>query len=406
MNRFAYQALSQLGETLNGEIDAISRDSAAAALIRSGLTPLHIAEQKQTRFAALNQSIGASGLSNLPQRLHVTRGLASLLQAGIMVPVALRVMSNSGRSREARAALADLHRDVRSGKSLAEALAGLNPPVPDYYTLMVRMGEKTGALDQALARILSYEEALFGVRSKLLSALLYPAIIVSVLTVTFMFIIGFVMPQFAPIFAGREDELPTITQIVFWFSQLVWGARLELMVGAGVFVIAGLVALGMPSFRQRAAERLMAVPLLGEYLRKRVSARYFRLLGTMVELGIPLPEACRIASASAGFYAAQVRFEAIADKIRAGERLSAALANEPLIAPLAHDLVPVGEQSGRLGAVLVQVSDMLDDEVSLQTDRFMTVFTPAVTVVLGGVTAVFVAAVVVGIMSVSAVVSS
>ena len=407
MTQFAYRALSESGDPLDGQIEAATRSGAATSLINAGLTPVHIAEVgREGRFAWLNRSIGSAGAASLKVRLGITRGLSSLLAAGITLPLALQVLTSSAPGREARAVLGNLHRQIRAGQGFSDAVADLHPPFPTYYILMIRMGEKTGALDHALKRILAYEEALHEVRSKLLSALIYPSIIMGVLSLTFLFIIGFVMPQFAPIFSGHEAELPVLTRVVFWISQTINAVGFELVLGFGVLLLGGGVAFRSRSLRDRIVQTVFRLPVLGEHMRKRVSARYFRLLGTMVDLGVPLSEAARVASGAVSSIVAGDRFSSVAERIRGGAMLSQALHDEPMIVQLAHDLVPVGEKSGRLSAILLQISDMLDDDIAVQTDRFMAVFTPLVTVILGGITALFVAAVVVGIMSIGVVVSS
>ena len=262
------------------------------------------------------------------------------------------------------------------------------------YIAMVRAGEAGGTLDQAIERMGQLLDRSVRMRDTVISALLYPAVLISVAILSIGLLLSFVVPQFAILFEGAESTLPWITQLVLWSST--WVRQFGL---GGLLLVLLLIVLAP---RAKAWLRLDAwwdrsilrLPVIGELIAVQQTARFARTLSSLQRSGVPLPTALALASKVVRNRAIAGTVEAMRINVREGRTLGSALsANGPVPALAAH-LIQVGEDSGRLDDVLLQVSDIYDAKFELAVKRLLAILEPACVIVLG----IFIGGIIVAIL--------
>ncbi|MHB1077746.1 type II secretion system F family protein, partial [Thiobacillus sp.] len=262
------------------------------------------------------------------------------------------------------------------------ALAMQGAAFPPLYAATVRAAESTGDLSPALARYVGYQNQIDAVKKKVLSASIYPLLLIGVGTLVIGFLLGYVVPRFASVYADAGRDLPWMSKML-----LVWGEAVEahgvwILLGA-VAAIAGFVlALAQPATRAALTRLAWRIPAIGEHLRTFELARFYRSLGMLLSGGIPIVSALGMVS---GLLTAHLRNGAAVamDAMRRGESISAAFAQGELTTPVAARLLRVGEKSGRMGEMMERIAIFHDEEMARWVDWFTRLFEPLLMVFIG-----------------------
>lgn len=325
--------------------------------------------------------------------LAVTKELSLLLGAGQQLEQALSLIVKSAPTARIRRALTEIRERLRAGSGFADALEG-NGDFPPLYVAMVRAGEAGGALDQAIDRIAQLLSRSVQMRETIISALLYPAILVTVAILSIGLMLKFVVPQFAVLFEGTEVSLPWITLLVLWLS----GVTQEFgLVGLLILLLTVLLLprlkswLGLDLWWDRA---ILRIPVVGELVAIQQTARLARTLSLLHRSGVPLPLALGLAGKVVRNRALVETTELMRTGVREGRTLGSALTPGGPIPPLAAHLIRVGEESGRLDEVLLQVADIYDAKFELAVKRLLGVLEPACVIILG----IFIGGIIVAIL--------
>jgi type IV pilus assembly protein PilC len=327
----------------------------------------------------------------LPQRRRVpmsdflifNQELATLLKAGLPLVQSLDILRKRVPNPTFRAALNDIHEKVRSGSALSDAFDGqaLFSPV---YTASLMAGEKSGSLEQVLRRYVQHMKVIQSARSQVISALIYPVILLILSIVVVGLIVFEVVPEFADFYAQFQGaQLPLPTQIIVAVStNIVASAGLILSVLVGLTVgIAWWVR--RPAQRRRIHAMILRVPYFGPLARRFATAQTSRTLATLLFGGIPLVNALEIAARSTGNRAIAVHLGIVAQEVREGSSLSGALAKRDLFPHVAVEMVEVGESTGALADMLTSVADFYDEENQTSLTRFSNLIQPVMLVVMG-----------------------
>ena len=305
----------------------------------------------------------------------------TLIKAGLPILRALDLLAERAAAPRIRPILTEVRQRVREGALLSEALSaqGGFPPV---YVTAVTAGERSGNLSGVLEQYISYMRVSAGFRSRLLTALIYPAILIAAVILIMTFLVTFAMPQFAKLYQDLDVDLPEITR----FMLAIAGPLKEYFLVFAAIIGAVAVSLGLWTRTEAgglAVDRIKPkVPVLGDIWLKAQIAQFVRTLGTLLSGGTPLVSALETASQAIGSRLVATSVKKAAGKVREGEALHTALAETRLIPELALEMIEVGEASGALAAMLTSVAEFYEEEVNTRLQRVLIWVQPAILVVM------------------------
>lgn len=354
------------------ELDAYDEADARQQTLARRLTPLSVARSRTLR----------AGRGQRFPLLLFTQELLALVSAGLSVIEALEALADKDGDATRRAVLSRLAAQLREGQRLSVAMQQQPAVFPPLFVGVVQAAENTSDLPRTLARYLDYESRAQAVRHKVVSAAIYPAILVVVGGAVCLFLLGYVVPRFAAVYQGNGRELP-------WASQLLmqWGALAR--AHAAPLLAALIAALAALAWQIRGSlarggwiHLLRGLPGAAPKLRVLSLSRLYLTAGMLMAGGIPLHQALKLC-ASVVEPAAAAALDAVRRRIEAGEALSDALERHGLSTPVALRLLRVGEQSGQLGEMLVRTANFYDDEVSRWIERFSRAFEPVLMAAIG-----------------------
>lgn len=400
MPRFTYKAVSPEGEVIEGEIDAATRQAVVDRLHADGHVPIRAEESRR----AAGSPRGMTGLFQ-PRRVRhedlvlLTRELATLLQAGLPLDRAMSVMLDLAPAGPVHDLMEAVREKVRGGATLADALGDHPAVFPNYFIGMVRAGEAGGALENVLARLAETLERAQALRDNVQAALRYPALVVIMAVASLAILMTFVIPEFRPLFEDSGTAMPLSTQIVIGVSDLL-AAYWWLI---GLVLLAGVLALRQynqtPEGRLRWDTWKIEAPVFGELLTKIEVARFSRTLGTLLTNGVSVLNAMSMTIDTLDNRAFAGAASQAQGRLAKGEGLADPLAETGVFPGLALQLVRVGEETGRLDAMLLRIADIYDDEVKRAIQKMLSLLVPLITLVLGILIAGIIGSMISAIMS-------
>lgn len=401
MTLFYYKAVTSGGEVLEGQFDLGSRDDVIGKLQDAGNIPLEVREADGGDSASLFAALFKRATLRQAQIVQFTQQLATLLGAGQPLDRALQILLDLPDSDKARRMLERVRDEVRGGTPLSDALEAEQGTFSRLYVNMVRAGEAGGSLDDTLARLADYLERSAALKSSVINAMIYPAFLVGMVLVSLMVLLIYVVPQFAPMFADMNVEMPLITKIVLAVGstlQSFWWLILAVIVfGAGYL----RRQMADPPARLKIDERLLKMKLVGDIVRKVETARIARTLGTLLKNGVPLLSGLTVARNVMTNTALAESVEAAAEEVKTGGGLGHALAQSKRFPKLAIQMISVGEESGELDTMLLKTADTFDVEVKNTLDRLLAALVPATTIVMTVIVAMIMLAIVMPIMNIA-----
>lgn len=400
MPRYRYEAVDASGEVVRDELDAATLDAAIARLRDQGLLPLAVNEAKSGFLrGGFGQPLFSKrrALSRKTIAL-LTQQLASLLHAGMPLDRALTILIGVTEDEQAKPVLERVQEKVRGGSSLADALE-VQGVFSRFYLNMIRAGEAGGALDVVLKRLTEFLERSQALRETVTSALIYPIILLSVSALSVIILLTFVVPQFQRLFADAGKALPLATQIVIAVGD---GFRYYWWVGAILVVLLSAVArrqLSQPESRARWDDRFLRLPLFGDLIAKVETARLSRTLGTLLGNGVSMLNALTIVRETLSNQVLAGALGEVAEHVKTGRGLADPLLEAGRFPKLAVQMIRVGEETGQLQEMLLQVADTYDGEVQTAVKRLLTLLEPALILGLGVIIAGIIMSILVAILS-------
>jgi general secretion pathway protein F len=391
---FRYRAATPTGQIRTGLIEAASQDEALGRLRRQGLAPI---EATPSRAQALPRA-NARPDSALRQALINALGeLAVLLGAGLTLERALALGVENADRTPLKAALAALLGRIKEGWTLSRAMQEGGALFPPLAPAMVAAGEANGRLDQALARLAQTLDRAEALRRSVVSALIYPCLLLAVAVGVICVMLLIVIPQFETLFSDNAAQLPLATRVVMGASHALraWGL-------VGILALAGLglavrAALQRPKARLWLDRALLAAPGIGPLTTKAEVARFARVLAGLIDGGVTLSIALPIAQRSIGNTRLAAAVAQVASGLKEGGGLSGPLAATGLFPTMALSFLRTGEETACLGLMLERLADVLDRDVKTAVDRLMSLLTPVVTlamaVMVGGIVASIISAI-------------
>ena len=396
MGQYYYRALGRDGRAAEGTIEADAPELASRQLREQGLTLL--------RLEPGSAAPGSARAGKPPGRREIlafTAELATLLRAGLPLDRALKVLQEMAPSPGLRALVDGLLGDVKGGKALSAALTPHADLFGNFYINMVRSGEASGELSRVLDRLVETLETNRRNRDTVVSALIYPAILLVVAVLSIAVMLVFVVPQFESLFADMGQALPALTRAVLGLASLLEAWGLALLVLAAVAGFALRRWLQSPSGRQALHRRLLALPVVGNLVFEFEVARFARTLGTLLGNGVPLLQGLGIAIDTVDNRVVRDALAVLPAAVKSGRRISAALAESRLFTPLVIQMTRVGEESGSLDQMMLELARVFDDHVQSGVKRALTLLEPVLMLFMGFVIAVIIIAILMGILSVN-----
>ncbi|NLY16446.1 MAG: type II secretion system F family protein [Gammaproteobacteria bacterium] len=402
MAHFKYKALDAAGKTVEGSIEQPSADLAAHALASEGLMVLSLEESRAKKGAGKKGAAGKARKKRGNSRdrlLHFTRELSVMLTSGLPLDRSLAILAGMGDDASVQL-VNQLRDDLRKGQSFAEALEQ-HPEFSSFYVNMIRAGEASGTLEGTLVRMTEYLERAKALRKMIVSALTYPVILFTVAILSLVFLLAYVVPSFADLFADMGGSLPGPTRLVMQMGDFM-GSWWWLVLGglAGVYWL-GKRRFADEGFRQKFDERVLGWPLVGELIGNIEMTRFARTLGVLLHGGVPMVAGLGIAQATVSNRTLRGELDTAVTALREGRSLSASLLEGGKFPELALHMLQVGEETGRLEEMLLKVAELYEDEVGTVTQRLLALLEPALILGLGVLIAGIIVSILLGILGVN-----
>ena len=342
------------------------------------IKPRHAARGLSTEVSLL----GRRKKLSLEKFLIFNQQFVTLIRAGLPILKSLDLLADRLTDPKLGPHIKAVRDEVRKGTLLSEAfrMQGLFPKI---YTTSVMAGEKSGSLAEVLDRYITYQKLSLAVKKKILVSLLYPAVLITLVMCLMVFLVTYVVPNFAQLYSSMSAQLPAITQILIAVGTT---ARNYVLVGLGALAL-GIFLFVMWSKRESAKEKLDAVkmrtPILGDIWLKYQVAQFSRVLSTLLTGGIPLMQGLETASDSLGTVLLRRSLEKASRMVREGQALSSSLTSTGIFPALAIDMIEVGESTGALPVMLTSVAEFYEDDVNTKMTAALSLIEPAIMIFMG-----------------------
>jgi type IV pilus assembly protein PilC len=333
--------------------------------------------------ASLSNNLGSRGKKiNIEKFLIFNQQFVTLIRAGLPILKSLDLLAERLTDPKLSKYIQGVREEVRNGALLSDAFGrqGVFPPI---YVTTVLAGERSGSLADVIERFITYQKLALSVRKKLLVSLLYPAVLVCLVIGLIVFLITFVVPNFAQLYTSMQAQLPLPTQFLIALGTT---ARSYVLLAFGVLVLGGLAFRywsRTPSGSEAIDRFLMKVPIAGEVWLKYQVAQFSRVLGTLLIGGIPLLQALDTAADSLGTQVLKKVLQQAVKLVREGQSLSQSLRVTKVFPGLSIDMIEVGESTGALPAMLGSVAEFYEEDVSTRTTAALSLIEPVIMIFMG-----------------------
>lgn len=398
MAAFDYIAADAMGRTVSGSLTAADEAGARKALAKRQLAPLQLSPGRSGAVAASKP--GRAGRLSPKALALTTRQLATLISVSPLEEALRNLMLQADRPN-VRRVLEGVHAAVIEGRRLSDAMGQQGAAFPPLYRAMTAAGEQSGALQPILERLADGLERDEVVRGKVLTALVYPCVLAVVALGVIVAMMTYIVPKVVDQFDSMGQTLPLLTRLIIGLSDLMrdWGWLMALILAA--VVAAGLIARRREAVRLRLDAWVLRLPLVGRLTRDLHGARMARTLSTMIAAGLPVLEGLTITARTVSNRALRRATEQMAEAVREGGGLSAAMRRAEVFPPILVYMTASGESSGRLEPMLERAADYLEREFSNFTAVMLSLLEPAIIVVMGGIVAVIVLSILLPILQIN-----
>ncbi len=381
MATYFFKAVAPDGKVRTGNLTGETDKVVARELRRQGLTPVYVGAEPKKQGIELR--LPQFGRGRRRDVLFFTQELSTLLNAGVPLDRALSITGELTERPQFRFIVLDVLRLIKSGKSLADALAAHPEYFSDLFVNMVRAGEASGALAVVFERLAEFERSHDELHSYIVSSMIYPALLSLVGLASILVLLTFVVPRFASVFADSRMKIPLPTQIMLEVSRFVkewWWVGAGSAAGAAVFLRAYIKT---STGRMWWDTLRLRLPLLGDALRKAETARFARAMATLIGNAVPLVQSINISAAVLNNRKISGCLDAVAQGVKRGEGIAAPLRKTGAFPPLASHLLTVGEETGHLDQMFARMADIYEGDTRAAIKRFTSIFEPVIILVMG-----------------------
>ncbi|MGQ0742755.1 MAG: type II secretion system F family protein [Acidimicrobiales bacterium] len=378
MAAYKFVALGPTGEKVKGLAKGFSSDAVTADLLDQGLQEVRVKKARDLKNLELTpQKVKPVAL------MHLSRQLASFVRAGVPIIEALMIVQEEVKDKKLKQVLTGVAESLRRGDTLVEAVSQYEKAFPAFYVGVLRSAELTGRLDDVLDQLSLYLERDVEAKRKIRGALAYPIMILILSFVTVGVLTFFVLPRFQDFFEEFDAELPLATRLLLGFTGIVgeygtWALLFMFVSGVGI-------GLGLLTYKGKKIKDqvMLKIPLIREIVRYAVIERFCRLLSSMVQAGIPLPEGMIIATEGAHNKVYEEKLAAVRLEMIQGEGLAAPIGRTQMFPTAATQMIRVGEETGTLETQLDVTARYFEQELAYKIKNLTTLFEPAVIVFMG-----------------------
>jgi general secretion pathway protein F len=398
MPQFSYKAIGRDGKPDNGLIEADGADIATRQLRSRGLTLLKL---EAGDHGGAEQAKTSGKPPSRQDILSMTSELAVLLRAGLPLDRALKVLHDMASKPQMAELFSEMLTMVKGGKAFSQALIAHEKLFGTFYINMVRSGEASGHFSDVLQRLVEYLENAKTTRDSVVSALIYPSILVVVALLAIVGMLGFVVPQFESLFSDMGEALPLMTRMVIGAADFIksYGWLLLIMVGGLVFFLKNWMA--TEEGRSKLDQRLLSMPIAGGIIFEFEVSKFARTAGTLLSNGVSLLKAISIAIDTVDNRVIKEALGVLPPAVKAGKRMSIALEDTGMFTPMVIQMIRVGEESGSLDEMMLELAKVFDNHVQSGVKRALTLLEPVLILSMGFVIAVIIVSILMGILSVN-----
>jgi type IV pilus assembly protein PilC len=378
MEKFRYSGVNDAGVRVSGTEVAASSGAAHLALLERGFQFVQVTPRRNIlQFEITKKKVPRKDL------MHFSRQLGVFVKAGIPIMEALEVISEETTNKLFKAALLDMIERLQAGDTFASAATAHPEVFPDYYLGILGSAELTGTLDIVLEQLADYIDRDIDARQKITGALIYPAVVFVMAIVTVIILAAFVLPRFKTFFDSFHATLPLPTRMLLAISNFFANWWWALLLGL-IAITVGLVAYRRTDRGQAALDGLMLkIPVLGDLVTAVIMERICRILSSMIQAGVPLPEAMAVTSTASNNAVYRNGLNHVREEMMEGQGLSEPVARTGLFPGAARQMFRVGEETGTLDEQLELAAAYYDREVDIKVKRFTGLFEPAVIIFMG-----------------------
>ena len=395
MSAYEYSALDARGRQVKGLIEGDTQRQVRQLLRERSLTPLDIKEvaEKASRVSRSSMPVTRGGSLNSTELSLFTRQLATLTRSGLPLDEALAAVSQQSESKRVQRVTLGVRSRVIEGNSLARAMGEFPGAFPTLFRATIEAGESAGKLDSVLERLADYAERSQAIRSKVMLATFYPAILTFVAIGVIGLLMSFVVPKVVGVFDSIGAELPPLTKGLIATSEFLqnFGFGIFIALLLGVFVFRR--ALKNDGFRRKYHLWVLRLPLIGRLVRGANTGRFMRTLGILFGAGVPILDALRIGSQVVENLPMKEAIDAAAKRVREGASLNKSLAESRLFPPITMHLIGSGEASGKLDDMLDRAAENQERELETLISALMSLFEPILILTMGTVVLLIVLAI-------------
>ncbi|HNR66124.1 MAG TPA: type II secretion system F family protein [Atribacterota bacterium] len=389
MATFSYRARDNSGQLFTGVLEGDSREAIIERLREMKYFIISIEQKKkslQSTEIRLFKSIKIRDLAIF------YRQFATMVSAGLTLVSCLEILSKQTENKLLAEKIEDIKKSVERGSTLADAFASHPETFSKLYINMIKAGEIGGVLDDILNRMATLMEKEYELRQKIKSAMTYPMFIFGAAFVMGVFVLIFILPQFVGVFQQFGGELPYLTKMLVWFT-VVFNRYWYIFFAFLALIVIAFIAYQRTKQGHKNIDRLkLKIPIFGNLFLKTSINRFTRTLGTLIRSGVPIIQSLRVSAESIGN---DILAEAVmnaADRIKEGQSISTPLEESRVFPPMVTQMILVGEESGELETMLLNVSQFYDQEVERAVEQLTSVIEPILMVVVAGVVGVMVIA--------------
>ncbi|ELK8510772.1 type II secretion system F family protein [Vibrio vulnificus] len=384
MATFHYQGRTLDGNKANGQIDAVTSEAAAEQLMNRGIIPVSITQGKTG--SRLDFDLNALFAPAVPLEILVLfcRQLYSLTKAGVPLLRSMRGLVQNCENKQLKAALEEVVAELTNGRSLSASMQLHSKVFSPLFVSMIHVGENTGRLDQALLQLANYYEQELETRKRIKTAMRYPTFVISFIVVA-MFILNVkVIPQFASMFSRFGVDLPLPTRILIGMSEFFVNYWM-LLAGFIVGLIFGFKAwVATADGRERWDKWRLKLPVVGGVVNRAQLSRFSRTFALMLKAGVPLNQSLALSAEAMGNRYLELKILKMKADIEAGSQVSVTAINSGIFTPLVIQMISVGEETGRIDELLMEVADFYDREVDYDLKTLTARIEPILLVIVAG----------------------
>ena len=389
MPKFSYTAVDARGKQANGTVEASDQNDAITQIRQLGYYPQRLDEAKEGGDTEAKQpkakKVKGGGKVKAKVLTIFTRQLATLIDAGLPLMRSLSTLARQERNPVMRNTMTNLATAVEGGGTFSEALAQ-HPRIFDkLYVNMVKAGELGGVLEIVLTRLAEFQEKSQRIKGKVISAMVYPLVVLVIAALILSFLLTFIVPKFQKIFVdalGPDHPLPAITLFVIACSNLLV-SKWYLIIGAiALVVMAYKITAAMPAGELFYSQVALKIPVFGDLTSKTAISRFARTLGTLISSGVPILQALNITRDTAGNLIVANAINKIHDSVKEGESVVGPMEASGVFPPMVTSMVQVGEETGQLPDMLVKVADVYEAEVDNVVTSLTSILEPIMIVFL------------------------